>query len=85
MRRSVNEDLFFWGGGGLSSFNKVFLCANGKRRIKGQRHFSLSHENAIFLFSVLRVVQGEPKTPKIMGCCTAIFAFLHALKIGTFR
>ena len=25
------------------------------------------------------------KTPKIMGCCRANFAFLHALKIGTFR
>ena len=45
----------------------------------------ISHEHAIFLFSVFRVVQGEAKTPKIMGCCRAIFAFLHALKIGTFR
>ena len=34
---------------------------------------------------VFRVVQGEAKTPKIMGCCRAIFAFLHARKIGTFR
>ena len=38
-----------------------------------------------FSFSVFRVVQGEAKTPKIMGCCRANFAFLHALKIGTFR
>ena len=38
-----------------------------------------------FSFSACRVVQGEAKTPKIMGCCRAIFAFLHALKIGTFR
>ena len=38
-----------------------------------------------FFFSVFRVVQGEAKTPKIMGCCRAVFAFLHALKIGTFR
>ena len=45
----------------------------------------ISHENAIFLFSVFRVVQGEAKTPNIMGCCRANFAFLHALKIGTFR
>ena len=45
----------------------------------------ISHEHANFLFSVFRVVQGEAKTPKIMGCCRAIFAFLHALKIGTFR
>ena len=45
----------------------------------------ISHEHANFLFSVFRVVQGEPKTPKIMGCCRAILAFLHALKIGTFR
>ena len=45
----------------------------------------ISHENANFLFSVFRVVQGEAKTPKIMGCCRANFAFLHALKIGTFR
>ena len=40
----------------------------------------ISHENANFLFSVFRVVQGEAKTPKIMGCCRANFAFLHALK-----
>ena len=45
----------------------------------------ISHENAYFLFSVFRVVQGEAKTPKIMGCCRVNFAFLHALKIGTFR
>ena len=45
----------------------------------------ISHEHANFLFSVFRVVQGEAKTPKIMGCCRAFFAFLHALKIGTFR
>ena len=45
----------------------------------------ISHEHANFLFSVFRVVQGEAKTQKIMGCCRAIFAFLHALKIGTFR
>ena len=66
---------------------------------KRQRHFVLSvvwplkcpgtlfisHENANFLFSVFWVVQSEAKTPKIMGCCRANFAFLHALKIGTFR
>ena len=45
----------------------------------------ISRENANFLFSVFRVVQGEAKTPKIMECCRANFAFLHALKIGTFR
>ena len=42
------------------------------------------HENANFLFSVVRVVQGEAKTPEMMGCCRANFAFLPALKIGTF-
>ena len=45
----------------------------------------ISHENANFLLSVLRVVQSEAKTPKLMGCCRANFAFLHALKIGIFR
>ena len=44
----------------------------------------ISHENANFLFSVFRVVQDEAKTPKIMGCCRANFAFLPALKMGTF-
>ena len=45
----------------------------------------ISHENANFLFSVFRMVEVEAKkTPKIMGCCRAIFAFLPALKIGTF-
>ena len=29
----------------------------------------ISHEDANFLFSVFRMVQGEAKTPKIMGCC----------------
>ena len=45
----------------------------------------ISHEHANFLFSVFRVVQGEAKTTKTMGCCRANFAFLHALKFGTFR
>ena len=29
--------------------------------------------------------KSEAKIPKIMGCCRAIFVFLYALKIGTFR
>ena len=37
----------------------------------------ISHENAFFPFSVFTVVQGEAKTPKIMGCCRGSFAFLH--------
>ena len=45
----------------------------------------ISHKNANFLFSVFRVVHAEAKTLKIMGCCRANFAFLHALKIGTFH
>ena len=45
----------------------------------------ISHENANFLISVFRMVQGEAKTPKIMGCCRAILASLPAPKIGTFR
>ena len=45
----------------------------------------ISHENANFLFSVFRGVQGEAKTPKIMGFCRANFAFLHAQKISTLR
>ena len=52
--------------------------------IKVSRDTFHCHENANFLFSVFRVVQGEAKTPKIMGCCRANFAFLPALKIGTF-
>ena len=36
----------------------------------------------IFFFSI---AHGETKTPKIIGCCRASFAFLPALKIGTFR
>ena len=46
---------------------------------------SISHENANILFSVFRMVQGEAKTPKIMWCCRANFAFLPAQKIGTFH
>ena len=45
----------------------------------------ISHENTNFIFSVFRMVEGEAKTSKIMGCCKATFAFLPALKIGTFR
>ena len=46
----------------------------------------ISHENANFLFSVFRVVQGEAKNTKNNGGVAGqIFAFLHALKIGTFR
>ena len=51
----------------------------------GPETLFISHENAHFLFSVFRVVQGEAKTPKIMGCCRANFTFLHALTIDTFR
>ena len=56
-----------------------------KRDLRCPGTLFISHEHANFLFSVFRVVQGEAKTPKIMGCCRAFFAFLHALKIGTFR
>ena len=54
-------------------------------RLRCPETLFISHEHANFLFSVFSVVQGEAKTPKIMGCCRAIFAFLQALKIGTFR
>ena len=47
--------------------------------------FTLHCSDANFLFSVFNVVQGEAKTPEIMGCCRANFALLHALKVGTFR
>ena len=59
----------------------VFVCFC----LKCPETLFISHENANFLFSVFRVVQDEAKTPKIMGCCRANCAFLHALKIGTFR
>ena len=35
------------------------------------------HENANVLFSAFRVVQGGDKTPKIMGCYRANFAFFY--------
>ena len=60
-------------------------CRLKPRRLRCPETLFISHENANFLFSVFRVVQSEAKTPKIMGCCRANFAFLHALKIGTFR
>ena len=66
---------------GCSRYNFLtfFLC------LRCPETLFISHENANFLFSVFKVVQGEVKTPKIMGYCRANFAFLHALKIGTFR
>ena len=36
---------------------------------------SVSHENANFLVSVVRMVQGEAKTPKIMGVAGQILHF----------
>ena len=40
----------------------------------------------IFFFQSLEWFRVRPKHQKIMvGCCRANFAFLHALKIGTFR
>ena len=54
-------------------------------RLRCPETLFISHENANFLFSVFRVVQSEAKTPEIMGCCRANFAFLHALKISTCR
>ena len=35
----------------------------------------ISHETHFFLFSVFRVVQGEAKTPKIMGVAGQILHF----------
>ena len=58
---------------------------NPKTCLRCPETLFISHENANFLFSAFRVVQGEAKTPKIMGCCRVNFAFLQALKIGTFR
>ena len=76
----------------ISLTNKALLqrCLRGATQSRNEAFrrpgtLFISHENANFLFSVFRVVQGEAKTPKIMGCCRANFAFLHALKIGTFR
>ena len=82
----IEHDIRWW--------NSVLLTANlgdgsffvqGSRSLRCPGTLFISHEHAIFLFSVFRMVQGEAKTPKIIGCCRAIFAFLHALKIGTFR
>ena len=65
-------------------FPSVSSFAHFQRtRTSVQRHFSFPMKTHIFFFSVFRVVQGETKTPKIMCCCRANFAFLHALKIGT--
>ena len=63
----------------------LFYLLGRFERLRCPETFFISHENANFLFSVFRVVQSEAKTPKIMGCCRANFAFLHALNIGTFR
>ena len=40
----------------------------------------ISHEHANFLFSVFRVVQGEAKTPKIMGCVQGNFCIFTCPK-----
>ena len=72
----------------LHGLSKTIVCDRDPRFtadfFKVSRDTFISHENANFLFSVVRMVQGEAKTPKIMGCCRANFAFLPALKIGTF-
>ena len=51
----------------------------------GRETLFISHEKANFLFSAFSIVQGETRTPKIVGCCKANFSFLPALKIGIFR
>ena len=81
-RLKIDSNDSMWmalGGGGRQTLQLTTL------NLRCPGTLFISHENAIFLFSVFRVVQGEAKTPKIMGCCRANFAFLHALKIGTFR
>ena len=70
---------------GSASGHDISLLERLDANLRCPETLFISHEHAIFLFSVFRVVQGEAKTPKIMGCCRAIFAFLHAQKIGTFR
>ena len=71
--------------GSTETQNHWFRIASTGHALRCPGTLFISHENANFLFSVFRVVQSEAKTPKIMGCCRANFAFLHALKIGTFR
>ena len=65
--------LFFW----PDNFQRVKLKVS-----RDTFHFPWKRK---FIFSIVRMVQGEAKTPKIMGCCRANFAFLPAPKIGTFR
>ena len=79
---ALSNFLIFFGGGGGERLFYDFYCRHYLRCPETLFNF---HENANFLFSVFRVVQGDAKTPKIIGCCRANFAFLHALKIGTFR
>ena len=45
---------------------------------------SFPMKTQLFFFQSLGWFRGEAKTPKIIGCCRAIFAFLPALKMGTF-
>ena len=70
----------------ITTFSSRPAITDGLWLLRCPETLFISHENANFpFFSVFRVVQGETKTPKIMGCCRANFALLHALKIGTFR
>ena len=55
------------------------FCNVSRGREEIQRHF-ISHEHANFLFSVFRVVQGEAKTPKIMGGLQGNFCIFTCLK-----
>ena len=69
----------------LRNLSATLNNSDSKMTLRCPGTLFISHEHANFPFSVFRVVHCEAKTPKIMGCCRAIFAFLHALKIGTFH
>ena len=47
-------------------------------QVKVSKDTFISREITTFLFSVVRMVRCETKTPKIIGCYRANFAFLQA-------
>ena len=66
----------------IVAFSFYLFCSVDSTKLRCPETLFISHEHANFLFSVFRVVLGEAKTPQIMGCCRAHFAFLPALNRG---
>ena len=90
LRETIWWEIQYIRGGGGGCLSAVLSCKNSIMKlfvfsiIRCPETLFISHENANFLFSAFSIIQGETKTPKIMGCCRANFRIFTCLEDGHF-